>query len=87
MLPFLDRVALQDYKVPETNLHIAKGTPIIIPMLGLHHDPQYFSHPEVYDPERFSEQNKKSLIPCVYMPFGEGPHVCIGKFLQYCRRK
>ncbi|XP_051154138.1 cytochrome P450 6k1-like isoform X2 [Leptopilina boulardi] len=87
ILPFLDRVALQDYKIPETNLIVEKGTPIIIPMLGLHQDSQYFSHPEIYDPERFSEQNKKSLTPCVYIPFGEGPHICIGQRLGLLQSK
>lgn len=87
VLPYLDRVALKDYKIPETNLEIEKGTVMIVPMLGLHYDEQYFSHPNVYDPERFSEENKKSITPCVYMPFGEGPHICIGQRLGLLQSK
>ncbi|XP_043483753.1 cytochrome P450 6k1-like [Leptopilina heterotoma] len=87
ILPFLDRVAIQDYKIPETNLVIEKGTPVIVPMVGLHQDPQYFPHPQIYDPERFSEQNRKSLMPCVYIPFGEGPHICIGQRLGLLQSK
>ncbi|KAK0166956.1 hypothetical protein PV327_004420 [Microctonus hyperodae] len=77
-LPFLDRVALADYKVPNSDFIIEKGTPVFISMTGLHYDPQYFPDPDKYDPERFSEENKKSRKPCVYIPFGEGPHNCIG---------
>ncbi|XP_051157765.1 cytochrome P450 6k1-like [Leptopilina boulardi] len=87
VLPYLDRVAQKNYNIPETNLLIEKGTAIIIPMLGLHGDPQYFPNPDVFDPERFSEENKKSLIPCVYMPFGEGPHICIGQRLGLLQSK
>ncbi|XP_051154633.1 cytochrome P450 6k1-like [Leptopilina boulardi] len=87
ILPYLDRVALNDYKIPETNLQIEKGTVIIVPMVGLHRDEKYFSNPNIYDPERFSEENKKSLTPCVYMPFGEGPHICIGQRLGLLQSK
>lgn len=79
-LGFLDRIALQDYKVPNFDLTIEKDTPIFIPMIGFHHDPKYFPNPEKYDPLRFSENVKKSRPSFVYMPFGEGPHICIGKY-------
>ncbi|KAH0550843.1 cytochrome P450 6k1-like [Cotesia glomerata] len=77
-LPVLDRVANENYKVPNSNLVIEKGTPITIPVSGLHYDPEHFPNPEKYDPERFSDANKKARKQCVYLPFGEGPHVCIG---------
>lgn len=78
-LGFLDRVAIQDYKVPNSDLIIEKGTPIMISMTGMHYDPQYFPNPDKFDPERFNEVNKRNIPSYVYFPFGEGPHVCIGK--------
>lgn len=80
-LPFLDRVAMDDYKIPNSELIIQKGTPVYIPMLGLHYDPEYFPNPDKYDPERFSEVNKNNILPFTYFPFGAGPHNCIGKYL------
>ncbi|CAD6240451.1 GSCOCT00008795001.2-RA-CDS, partial [Cotesia congregata] len=77
-LPVLDRVTNENYKIPNSNLVLEKGTPVMISISGLHMDPEYFPNPEKYDPERFSEANKKTRKPCVYLPFGEGPHVCIG---------
>ncbi|EGI65437.1 Cytochrome P450 6k1 [Acromyrmex echinatior] len=77
-LGYLNRMPNQTYKVPEFNLVIEKGTPVYISMLGLHYDPEYFPNPNKFDPERFNEENKRKRPPCVYFPFGEGPHACIG---------
>ncbi|CAD6237144.1 GSCOCT00002162001.2-RA-CDS [Cotesia congregata] len=77
-LPFLDRVPNQNYQVPDSDLVLEKGTPVLISVRGLHFDPQYFPNPEKYNPERFSETNKKMIPPCTYLPFGDGPHNCIG---------
>ncbi|XP_039315612.1 cytochrome P450 6k1 [Solenopsis invicta] len=77
-LAFLDRVAVDTYKVPNSDLVIEKGTPIYISMQGMHYNPEFFPDPERYDPERFSEENKRIIQPCTYFPFGEGPRICIG---------
>ncbi|KAK5638808.1 hypothetical protein RI129_013103 [Pyrocoelia pectoralis] len=77
-LPMLNRKCVMDYKLPGTDLVIEKGTNVMIPLYGLHYDPEYFPDPECFDPERFNEENKKKVIPFTYMPFGEGPRVCIG---------
>ncbi|KAG5328855.1 CP6K1 protein, partial [Acromyrmex heyeri] len=77
-LGYLNRVPNQTYKVPKFNLVIEKGTPVYISMLGLHYDPEYFPNPNKFDPEQFNEENKRKRPSCVYFPFGEGPHACIG---------
>nr|CAD7447463.1 unnamed protein product [Timema bartmani] len=50
----------------------------LIPILGLHRDPELFPEPDRFDPERFSEENKSSIKPFTYMPFGIGQRSCIG---------
>ncbi|XP_064212050.1 cytochrome P450 monooxygenase isoform X1 [Tribolium castaneum] len=77
-LPGLNRVCNKEYKVPGTDFVIEKGTKIWIPVLGLHRDPEYFPNPEKFDPERFTEENKRQRHPYTYLPFGEGPRICIG---------
>lgn len=48
-------------------------------MQGMHYNPEFFPDSERYDPERFSEENKRNIPPCTYFLFGEGPHICIGE--------
>lgn len=86
-LPFLDRTTIEDYKVPESDVIIEKGTPIFIGLIGLHYDPEHFPDPQKWDPERFSPENKKTRTPFTYLPFGDGPHNCIGFRLGYLQSK
>ncbi|XP_068084560.1 cytochrome P450 6j1 [Anabrus simplex] len=78
VLPFLDRKVLQPYTLPGTNFTLDKGDVVIISLSGIHYDPQYYPNPQRFDPERFTEENKRSRPNYSYMPFGEGPRICIG---------
>ncbi|KYQ49812.1 Cytochrome P450 6k1 [Trachymyrmex zeteki] len=75
---FLNRKTMETYQIPNFNLVLEKDMPVYIPMLALHYDSEYFPNPEKFDPERFNEENKRNMPSCVYFPFGDGPHVCIG---------
>ncbi|XP_076618270.1 cytochrome P450 6k1-like [Colletes latitarsis] len=86
-LGFLDRIASVDYKVPNSDLVIEKGTPVYISMIGMHYDPKYFPEPEKFDPDRFTDENKQKRPNFVYFPFGEGPHTCIGLRLGLLQAK
>lgn len=77
-VPVLNREVTQKYQVPDTAWLLEKGTSVIIPVLALHYDPQYFPQPQRFDPERFSEEQKNSRHDFVYLPFGDGPRICIG---------
>ncbi|KAM7343839.1 cytochrome P450 6A1-like isoform 2-T2 [Cochliomyia hominivorax] len=76
----LNRQALNDYIVPDHPEYvIKKGMPILIPVLGLHHDPEFYPNPQEFDPERFSPEVTKQRDSMVYLPFGDGPRNCIGE--------
>ncbi|KAI7815403.1 cytochrome p450 [Rhyzopertha dominica] len=78
-----DRVCVKDYVIQPTKkneqpIYLEKGCLILIPTAGLHYDPKYFPNPKKFDPDRFSEENRSSIVPGSYMPFGLGPRNCIG---------
>ncbi|XP_069672362.1 probable cytochrome P450 6a13 [Periplaneta americana] len=77
-LPMLNRECTKEYTIPDTNIVLKPGTSVIIPILGIQHDPKYYPNPERFDPERFSEEEKTKRHNCLYLPFGEGPRICIG---------
>lgn len=79
-LPLLNRICVKDYKLPDSDLFVEKGTRLVVPVLGLHHDPDYFPEPATFNPDRFNEANKNRIPTCAYIPFGEGPRICIGEF-------
>ncbi|XP_026473516.1 cytochrome P450 6k1-like [Ctenocephalides felis] len=83
-LAFLDRKVVDNsngYRLPKPHDDVVldPGTPIYIPMLGLHMDPEYFPDPEKFNPERFTDEAKRNRIPYTYFPFGTGPRNCIGE--------
>jgi cytochrome P450 family 9 len=78
-----DRLCVKDYVIEPINpkekvVFVEKGTTVVIPVMALHRDPQYFSEPNKFDPERFSDENKSKIVPGSYLPFGLGPRNCIG---------
>ena len=80
MLGFLNRICVKPYKVPGTDVTIEKGTPVLISTLGLQRDPDYYPDPLKFDPERFDESG--STVPFSFLPFGEGPRICIGNKIK-----
>ncbi|XP_029155011.1 cytochrome P450 6k1-like [Nylanderia fulva] len=86
-LPFLECITTETYKMPNSDLVLEKGTPIYISMLGMHYDSEYFPNPKKYNPERFSEENKRNISSGAYFPFGEGPRQCIGTRLGLLQTK
>ncbi|KAM7331603.1 hypothetical protein ACRRTK_008311 [Alexandromys fortis] len=72
----LDRFCKQDVEI--NGVHVPKGSVVNVPVYALHRDPQYWPEPAEFRPERFSKENKGSIDPYVYLPFGNGPRNCIG---------
>uniref|UniRef100_A0A3P9KLC9 Thromboxane-A synthase n=1 Tax=Oryzias latipes TaxID=8090 RepID=A0A3P9KLC9_ORYLA len=59
-------------------VRLPKGATLEIPAGFLHYDPEYWSEPEKFIPERFTPEAKASRHPFVYLPFGSGPRNCVG---------
>lgn len=83
---WLDRISSVDYKINDT-LTLPANTPVYINAMGMHHDPQFFPEPHKFDPDRFLPENQQNFVPFSFVPFGEGPRMCIGKrFAQMTMR-
>ncbi|XP_059484972.1 cytochrome P450 9e2-like [Neocloeon triangulifer] len=72
------RICTKNYIIPGTKVQIDEGTPLIIPAFSLQNDPKYFPNPEMFDPERFMDEDALHKYQYLHMPFGEGPRMCIG---------
>jgi cytochrome P450 len=70
----LEDVVLAGFRVP-------KGMQVMMPIFTLHRDPRWFRDPEAFRPERFlpgGEVREGKVPRFAYLPFGAGPHVCVG---------
>ncbi|XP_051164509.1 cytochrome P450 6B4-like [Leptopilina boulardi] len=57
---------------------IKPGQKVGISLSGLQMDSKYWREPEKFNPERFNEDEKNSRHKFTFLPFGEGPRVCVG---------
>jgi cytochrome P450 family 6 len=82
IVPFVERKCCIDYELPAPTgtgtITLPAGIGVYIPVLGFHFDPTYFPEPEKFDPDRFTEENNNRRPSFTFLPFGEGPRMCIG---------
>jgi len=77
----LDETVTIDSKV------IPAGVTVQVPVWNIHYDETYWPDPTAFDPERFSPENKKNLLPITWIPFGIGPRSCIGMRFSFIEVK
>ena len=57
-------------------VEILKGDTVILPIYALHRNHALWPDPDRFDPARFADA--KSIDRFAYLPFGDGPRICIG---------
>lgn len=76
---FIPRLCTKEYKVPNSNLVIEKGTQLMISVFGIHRDPARYADPDKFDPSRFSPEEIPKRSKFDFLAFGEGYRGCFGK--------
>ena len=60
---------------------IPAGSTVVISPYALHRHPAFWDDPERFDPERFLPERVRARAVHAYLPFGAGPHRCVGEEL------
>ncbi|KAI8510366.1 Thromboxane-A synthase [Branchiostoma belcheri] len=81
----IGRVAGEEAKLKW--LTLPKNMMIIVPVLGIHYDPERWPEPDKFIPERFSKEEKEKRDPFDWLPFGAGPRNCLGMRLAMMELK
>uniref|UniRef100_A0A915AGJ0 Uncharacterized protein n=1 Tax=Parascaris univalens TaxID=6257 RepID=A0A915AGJ0_PARUN len=74
-VPIIARLLTEETKIKDNVL--PKGMGIVIIPSMVHRDPKYWPDPEIFDPERFIDNDLKH--PYSYIPFSAGSRNCIGQ--------
>ncbi|EGI69511.1 PREDICTED: cytochrome P450 9e2-like [Acromyrmex echinatior] len=67
--------------------HVERGMHILIPISGLQIDPRYWENPKEFDPDRFGPDRKHNIEKFTFLPFGEGPRMCVGMRMAQLQMK
>jgi len=73
----IGRPVLRDYAIGP--YFVPAGTIFYICMYLLHRRPDFFPEPERFLPERMSPEQRAARHHYAYIPFGGGPHQCLGE--------
>jgi cytochrome P450 len=67
-----EEVTIGDYTIPaHTDVHMSQ--------YAMHRDARFYANPDVFMPERWTDEFKAQLPKYAYFPFGGGPRLCIGQ--------
>ncbi|MGE0219775.1 cytochrome P450 [Mycolicibacterium sp.] len=71
------RLAVRDIAVG--GYRVQAGSLVLVGIYALHHDPQVWPQPEVFDPDRFTPEAVKARDRWHFAPFAGGARSCIGE--------
>lgn len=70
----------RDITIAETmrGKNLKRGSAIFISLWLMQRHREIWKNPDTFDPDRFSREDEKEAIRSAYMPFSQGPRVCLG---------
>jgi cytochrome P450 len=75
-ITFIPRVAAQDVEIGGHRAR--RGAMIMIAPWTIHRHEALWPNPDRFDPDRFSGEGERAIVPGSYLPFGLGPRICVG---------
>ncbi len=66
------RMSMDGHEIPE-------GAMVVVSPWGLHRDGRWYDDPGQFRPDRWTDDFESELPSGAYIPFGAGPHLCIGR--------
>jgi cytochrome P450 len=75
-ITFIPRVAAQATTIGTRK--VKRGTMVMISPWAIHRHQKLWPNPDVFDPDRFSAGREHEIVAGSYLPFGNGPRVCVG---------
>ena len=74
---FLARRTVKDIEIE--GIQVPADTMVFLSTIMNHRDPEHWTNPETFDPERFSDERREDKNHSfAFQPFGGGAHKCIG---------
>lgn len=73
---FLTRTARADDTL--AGHRIKRGATVILPVYALHRHEMLWEAPNTFRPERFAGEAARKIPRGAYLPFGDGPRICVG---------
>jgi cytochrome P450 len=74
---WIPRTAVEDDEID--GYRINAGDMVAVAIYGIHHNPDVWENPDVFDPERFSPENSEGRNQFAWIPFGAGQRLCLGR--------
>ncbi|MEM8701198.1 MAG: cytochrome P450 [Pseudomonadota bacterium] len=75
-ITFMPRVAMKATRIG--SYKVRRGALLMISPWTLQRHTRYWPEPDRFDPDRFMPGREKEVLPGTYIPFGSGPHTCVG---------
>ncbi|MCL4519515.1 MAG: cytochrome P450 [Thaumarchaeota archaeon] len=73
----IPRIALNDHHID--GYRIPAGSLVLMSQYLIHHDQRFYSEPEVFNPDRWTDEFEQKMPEYAYFPFGGGPRRCAGE--------
>ncbi|XP_065201587.1 cytochrome P450 4C1-like [Planococcus citri] len=78
VVPVILRHAREDIQISNGKI-IPAGCNIALGIYGIHHDPEIYPNPEIWDPSNFDPDKVANRHKSSFVPFSTGPRGCLGQ--------